>query len=567
MPLSPHATQQLLHDLQTHQIELELQNEELHRTQLALDAERARYFDLYDLAPVGYCTVSETGLILEANLTAATLLGVSRIDLIKQAFSRFIVNTDQDIYYLHKRKLFDSGLTQSCEVRMVKQDGTSFWAHLDASSARTADGARLHRLVLTDISDRKGLDQALHEKNLELQSARQVADKANRAKSEFLSSMSHELRSPLNSILGFAQLLESGSPAPTLAQKGRIDHILQAGWYLLELINEILDLSLIESGKLSLSMESLSLADVFLACQNMIQPLADQNGIHVSFAQFDSPCFVRADRTRLTQLMVNLLSNAVKYNGAGGMVEVSFSSVAARRLRVCVRDSGKGLSEEKLGQLFQPFNRLGQEATAIEGTGIGLVVCKRLVEMMQGSIGVDSTVGVGSVFWIELNLAVAAQLPAMAGEAPAPQQAPRQREGRRHTVLYIEDDQANRELVKELVARRPDWYLLSAPDGLQGVALARSEQPDVILTDIHLPGISGLQVRRILLEDPATRHIPMLAISANAMPGDIEKGLAAGFLSYLTKPFKVGALMQALDLALAQTPSAGAKIEDALIEK
>jgi PAS domain S-box-containing protein len=566
MPLSPHATQQLLHDLQTHQIELELQNEELHRTQVALDAERARYFDLYDLAPVGYCTVSEAGLILEANLTAATLLGVSRVNLIKKAFSRFIANTDQDVYYLHRKKLFDCGQTQSCELRMVKPDGTSFWAHLEASSAQIAGGARLHRVVLANISDRKNMDQALQEKNLELESARHMADKANRAKSEFLSSMSHELRSPLNSILGFAQLLESGSPEPTLGQKGKINHILQAGWYLLELINEILDLSMVESGKLSLSMESLPLADVLRDCQNMIRPLADQNGIQLSFAPVESHCFVHADQTRLTQLMVNLLSNAVKYNRPGGTVEVTFRPVEGRRLRICVRDSGKGLSADDLANLFQPFNRLGQEATSIEGTGIGLVVCKRLVGMMQGSIGVESTLGVGSMFWIELNLAAAAQLPTVADEVLAPQ-VPHRPAGEPRTVLYIEDDLANRELVEELVARRPDLHLLSAQDGVQGIALARSTQPDVILTDIHLRGISGFEVRRILLEDPLTKHIPMLAISANAMPGDIEEGLAAGFFSYLTKPFKVGALMQALDLAIARSPSAGAKIEDALIEK
>jgi CheY-like chemotaxis protein/anti-sigma regulatory factor (Ser/Thr protein kinase) len=290
----------------------------------------------------------------------------------------------------------------------------------------------------------------------------------------------------------------------------------------------------------------------------MIQPLADQNGIRVSFAKFDRPYFVSADRKRLTQLLVNLLSNAVKYNRSGGTVEVTLSPVKAQRLRICVRDSGKGLSAEDLAQLFQPFNRLGQETTEIEGTGIGLVVCKRLVEMMQGSIGVQSTVGVGSMFWVELNLAATAQLPIVADEAMVSQQAPDQHIGRRHTVLYIDENKANRELIEEMLARRPDLHLLSAPNGLQGIALARSARPDVILTDIRLPGASGLQVRKTLLEDPVTRQIPMLAISANAMPGDIEKGLAAGFLSYLTKPFKVSTLMQALDLAIAQVPSAGA---------
>lgn len=559
--MAPQATQQLLHDLQVHQVELELQNEELRRTQIALDAERARYFDLYDLAPVGYCTLSEQGMILEANLTAATLLGVARSELIARPFSRFILDVCQDTYYLHRKRLFDSGLTQSCELRMVAHDGTGFWAHLEASIAQNADGAALHRVVLTDISDRIRLDQALHENNLELENARKVADKANRAKSEFLSSMSHELRSPLNAILGFAQLMESGSPPPTLMQKDRIDHILQAGWYLLELINEILDLALVESGNLSLSLETLSLADVLSDCTSMIQPLAEQNGIQVSIAQFDRPCFVHADRTRLTQLVLNLLSNAVKYNRVGGTVEVTFDSVASGRLRISVRDSGKGLSAEKLAQLFEPFNRLGQEASAIEGTGIGLVVCKRLIEMMDGAIGVESTVGTGSVFWIELNLSATTSLTTVVDEPMALQAMPLLHGSRLHTLLYVEDNPANLTLVEQLLARRADLILLSAMDGAQGVALARSQQPDVILLDINLPGLSGLEVLRILREDPATRTIPVLAISANAMPGDIEKGLAAGFLRYLTKPIKVKELMQALNLALevAQAPLAGQK--------
>jgi signal transduction histidine kinase len=288
---------------------------------------------------------------------------------------------------------------------MVKQDGTAFWVKLSTSITRDEADVEVQRVILSDISDHKRLDQILQERNLELESARQLADKANRAKSDFLSSMSHELRSPLNAILGFAQLMESGSPPPTPTQKARIDHILQAGWYLLELINEILDLALIESGKMSLSLETLSLAEVLLECETMIEPQAQIAAVPVRFAQFDNPCFVNADRTRLKQVVFNLLSNAIKYNRVGGTVEVTFSAQPDERVRISVKDSGEGLPPEKLVQLFQPFNRLGQEATAVEGTGIGLVVCKRLVELMGGSIGVQSTVGVGSVFWVELVLA------------------------------------------------------------------------------------------------------------------------------------------------------------------
>ncbi len=216
--------------------------------------------------------------------------------------------------------------------------------------------------------------------------------------------MSHELRTPLSAILGFAQLMESGSPPPTASQKRSIDQILQAGWYLLELINEILDLALIESGKMSLSLEPISLAEVMHECQDMIEPQAQKRGISVAFPRFDIPYFVAADRTRLKQVFINLLSNAIKYNRVGGTVVVDHVTSAPGRIRICVKDSGEGLSADKLAQLFQPFNRLGQEANGEEGTGIGLVTTKRLIELMGGAIGAESTVGTGSVFWIELNL-------------------------------------------------------------------------------------------------------------------------------------------------------------------
>jgi PAS domain S-box-containing protein len=548
--LSPQATVQLLHDLKVHQIELELQNEELRNAQFQLDTERARYFDLYDLAPIGYCTLSEQGLILEANLTAANLLGEARGALIGKAFSRFILREDQDVYYLHRKKLFDAGSTQSCELRMLTHSGDSFWAHLEASIARNADGEALHRLVLTDISVRKILDQALQEKNIELEVARKAADKANSAKSDFLSNMSHELRSPLNSILGFAQLLDTSTPAPSDAQKARIAHILQAGWYLLDLINEILDLALIESGKLSFSLAAVSLPALLADCRVMIEPLAEQTGVQVSLGAFDSNCVVSADRTRLTQVLVNLLSNAVKYNRVNGTVEVSAQAITPQRLRISVRDTGQGLSETKLTQLFQPFNRLGQEASAIAGTGIGLMVCKRLIEMMGGAIGAESTVGVGSVFWIELNMTAMFPSTVLADDTPSQLAPAPPLDDRQRTVLYVEDNPANMELVAQIIASRPDLRLIGAHDGAQGITLATTELPDVILLDVHLPGMNGLQVLQALRRDRSTREIPVLALTANAMPRDIETGLAAGFLRYLTKPIKNKELLQALDLAL-----------------
>ncbi|PJB63862.1 MAG: hybrid sensor histidine kinase/response regulator, partial [Armatimonadetes bacterium CG_4_9_14_3_um_filter_58_7] len=401
-----------------------------------------------------------------------------------------------------------------------------------------------------DITELKRFEQTLQETNVEMENAKIAAEKANLAKSDFLSSMSHELRSPLNAILGFAQLMESDSTLPTPSQKESIDQILQAGWYLLELINEILDLAVIESGKVSLSREPMSLAEVIIECQGMIEPQAQKRGIHMDFPKFSDPYFVNADRTRVKQILINLLSNAIKYNQTGGTVVVDCTARSPDRIRISVEDAGAGLAPEQMAQLFQPFNRLGQETGGEEGTGIGLVVSKRLVELMGGAIGVESTVGVGSVFWIELISDIEPQLAVEGTESTAPVQSQVRRGAQLRTLLYVEDNPANLRLVEQLIERRPDIRLLTAVNGNLGIELARDEQPDVILMDINLPGISGIEALKILRADPATAHIPVVAISANALPRDIAKGLEAGFFRYITKPIKVNEFMDTLHVAL-----------------
>jgi PAS domain S-box-containing protein len=444
------------------------------------------------------------------------------------------------------------GIEDIYELTYICKDGSRFPAIVSITALRDDFGKIIGYLLIgTDNSVRKQVE-------LELNKAMAVAEKANLAKSDFLSSMSHELRTPLSAILGFAQLMESGTPLPTVSQKRSIDQILQAGWYLLELINEILDLALIESGKMSLSLEPILLNELMLECQEMIEPQAKKRGISVVFSRFVTPCFVKADRTRMKQVFINLLSNAIKYNTANGAVSVEYMTSIPGRIRVCVKDTGEGLTPEKLAQLFQPFNRLGQEANAEEGTGIGLVMTKRLIEMMGGVIGAESTVGKGSVFWIELDLT--AERHAVGGTAaPLVQLDPLiQANAQLRTLLYVEDNPANLMLVEDLIARRADLRLLSARDGNRGIEIARASRPDLILMDINLPGISGIRALKILAEHPTTAHIPVIALSANAIPRDIEKGLEAGFFRYLTKPIKVDEFMKTLDIALeyAQTQSA-----------
>ena len=283
----------------------------------------------------------------------------------------------------------------------------------------------------------------------------------------------------------------------------------------------------------------------------MIEPQAQQRGIKLHFPRFDIPYFVKADRTRLKQILINLLSNAIKYNRERGTVVVDCTKSAPGRVRISVRDSGAGLSPEQLAQLFQAFNRLGQEAGGEEGTGIGLVVAKRLVELMGGTIGVESSVGVGSVFWFELIPDADPLLAIEESEAAAGAQAHVPREARLHSsLLYVEDNPANMKLVEQIIARHPEISLLTAVNGNSGIEIARDKQPDVILMDINLPDINGFEVLKILRSEPATAHIPVIAVSANAMPLDIETGLKAGFFRYITKPIKVNEFMQALHVAL-----------------
>ena len=485
------------------------------------------------------------GRVLSWNSGAQRIKGYSAEEIVGQHFSRFYSRQDiergtpqRDLNVVIAEGRFE------VEGWRARKDGSTFWANVVFTAIRDQAGNLRGFAKLTrDLTERRKVEA-------ELVNAKSAAEKANLAKSDFLSSMSHELRTPLNAILGFAQLMESDPLPPAPLQKEGIAQILQAGWYLVELINEILDLALIESGRMSWSLEQVSLNQVMLECQTMIEPQAQKRGIRVTFPELDGLCFIKADRTRVKQVLINLLSNAVKYNQVGGSVVVECGASGPQRIRVSVRDTGAGLPPEKVAQLFQPFNRLGQEANAEEGTGIGLVVSKRLVELMGGAIGAASTVGEGSVFWIELVVAAASNTAVGQAEPVVPAQAQVQHDAGPRTLLYVEDNPANLQLVEQIIARRPDIRLLSARNAALGIDIARTSRPEVILMDINLPGMSGIKAMQILRADTATAHIPVVALSANVLPRDIERGLEAGFFRYLTKPIKVNEFMDTLDVAL-----------------
>ena len=524
-------------------------------TERKLEREKIKLLaSVFTHASEGIVLTDKNTAIIEVNRAFTHITGYSREESLGQNPQFRSSGLHKPAFYQAMwRNLLDHGFWTG-EIWNKHKNGEVYAEMLTISSIKDDNDVTCQYMaIFRDISEQKKLELELNLKNAALLTSTAAAEKANQAKSEFLSSMSHELRTPLNAILGFAQLIETGSPPPSRSQKCSLDQILKGGWYLLELINEILDLALIESGKLKLQPTPFSLTEVVRECEALLGPLKRKSNISVDFQNFEYPEMVLGDRIRLKQVLLNLITNAIKYNKTNGAVTVSCAHSADNLIRIRIQDTGAGLTAEQIGQLFQPFNRLGQEQSGTEGTGIGLVVVKRLVELMGGAVGVESTVGQGSVFWVELGLAeiIIESLPdnAPPAESTLPTQTP-PIAAPLHSLMYVEDNLANLMLVEMLMERRPEIQFLSASNAIEGMRIAFESLPSVILMDINLPGISGLQALQLLNEELATAHIPVIALSANCLPQDIESGLQAGFFAYLTKPIKVDEFMKTLNAAL-----------------
>lgn len=420
------------------------------------------------------------------------------------------------------------GVGWDLEMLMTPLHGTKIWVRM-IGRAEHQDGICTRLLGTVQDIDRS------KRREIELAQAREAAEEASRTKDLFLATMSHELRTPMNAILGFGQMLEIDDQLNE-DQQENVHEVLKAGRHLLDLINDVLDLAKISAGHIEVSLESVAVNDVLQECEQLIQPLALSHQITLEINS-PAPVLVQADRIRLKQVLLNLMTNAIKYNKPAGRVRVSVDTQANDQVRIQVSDTGHGIAKEDFAQLFEPFKRLGAEHSGVEGTGIGLSITHQLVAIMGGHIGVESTVGAGSTFWVTfpwVHETPEVEAVPVAADTLPPGPAPAQ-----HRLLYIDDNPVNLKLVKRIVDGLPAFQIQTTHLPELGIELARANPPDLILLDINMPGMDGYQVLKVLRACDTLRNVPVLAFTANAMPKEVERGLAAGFSDYLTKPLDV----------------------------
>jgi PAS domain S-box-containing protein len=489
------------------------------------------------------CTIDENGAFVTMNEASETLWGFAPQELVGRRYIELVHADDRPATEHAAANLLSTGKAIDFVNRYIRKDGgvvSVLW------SASWSASKKMMFCVAHDVTERTRIEAALRD-------AKEEADRANRAKSEFLSRMSHELRTPLNAILGFGQLLERQNP--TEQQRSRVEHIISAGRHLLNLINEVLDISRIEAGHLQLSVEPVAIAVVLEEALNLMRPLAADRSMELSIdVQLEKDLHVLADGQRLKQVLLNLLTNGVKYTAVGGRVAVTVDTSDSSTIRLLVTDTGAGIASDKLTRLFTPFDRLGVELSGVEGTGLGLALCQRLMHAMGGEIGVSSHVGKGSTFWIELPAANSPLNALSKGRDPrALNPAANAESGK---ILYIEDNLSNLTLVEQMLAEQPDIELITAMQGGLGIDLARQHLPDLILLDLHLPDLPGHKVLARLQRDKLTRDIPVVVISADATARQIERLMAAGARSYLTKPLDIADFFEVIEKTMRERKDA-----------
>ena len=467
----------------------------------------------------------------------------------EKAFEKFrarVVPEDLEAYDRSWRQHIKTQVPLDMEYRVIGGGGKQFWLRTRGQATFDENGwATLISGTTSDITDRK----LAEEKALR---AKEIAENANKAKSQFLSSMSHELRTPLNAILGFSQLFEFDGNLNGRQQQN-IQEIRKAGEHLLQLINDILDLAKIESGKLTLSLEPVLASRVVEECVGLVQSMADTRNIIVTVKADDlTHAYVRADAVRFKQVLLNLMSNGIKYNREGGTLALVFASQADDKLSIKVEDTGQGIPPAMQKYVFEPFNRLGREETDTEGSGVGLVITKQLIEVMGGSIHFSSELGKGSCFEITLNRAEewTAEKAKSHGRGIIEESSNLAFQQARK-IVYIEDNASNLRLMEQLLGRFAQLELHAVNETFRGLYHVRTSKPDLIILDINLPGMDGFEALKVLKQDANTRNIPVIALSANAMPHDVKRGLQAGFDAYLTKPVVYGELIGTLNKLLA----------------
>jgi len=516
--------------------------------------------ELFEFAPVAYHEIDATGILRRVNQTECRMLGYTAAEMIGNPVWQFVAADQQEqCRQSIERKIGGDEPLSPFERDFLRRDGGYLILEIYDSVIRNGAGeATGIRSVLLDVTDRRLAEQLLANEVTErerltvaLRRSKEEAEKANRAKSEFLSRMSHELRTPLNAILGFAQLLEMA--ALDRDKRESVGQILKAGQHLLGLINEVLEISRIEAGRLSISPEAVQIGLAVQEALDLLTPMASRRNIMVrDEISRDRQRHVLADQQRLKQVLLNVITNAIKYNCDAGTVTISAQEVESNRLRVKVRDTGPGIKPGSEGKLFTPFERLGAEQTGVEGTGLGLALSKRLLEVMGGSIGVENNPDRGATFWMELPLVNDPVAQAQTAMADLPATTPPEPQQRERIVLYVEDNLSNITLIEHIIVHRPNVKLVAAMQGRLGLDLAREHRPDLILLDLHLPDISGEDVLQGLRQQPELRNTPVIVISADATRGRIERLLSMGVLDYLPKPLDIKRFLQLLDGCLSE---------------